>query len=150
MVSFLLTGAVTTRSFAQTEPSAREVKTTLPGLWQHVFPDGKFSNQLKFIGADGTWQNIWFLPQNGQAIVYMQGTYKISPDGLYTETIENSTLPEHNGQSTDITVQIFSKDKINMNYLWGDKSLSEDWVRVTLPILPNQGKEHPGRHHDKN
>jgi hypothetical protein len=149
LLAVILALSLSTRSFAQVEPSAREAKQYMPGLWQQVFPDGKYSTRLKNIKTDGTWENIWFMPQNGQAISYMQGTYKISPDGIYTETMEKSTMPEYNGKSTDMTIEAFDNDHIKLSFLWGDKTVTETWNRVTMPLLtqpqgdkPDKGDRH--------
>ena len=144
LAAFLAFG-LATQSFAQVEPSAREAKQYMPGLWQQVFPDGKYSTRLKNIKTDGTWENIWFMPQNGQAISYMQGTYKISPDGIYTETMEKSTMPDYIGKSTDMTIEAFDNDHIKLNFLWGDQTVSELWNRVTLLLTPQPQGDKPDK-----
>ena len=128
---------------------AEKSPLSLSGVWQMCFyrsssPDMagelRTSNSLKILSDDGKFTNIVMMPHG--AIIIGEGTYELTSDHSYTETVENNLhLPQLVGKKNVLEfkmrddgvmmIKYFLKEDINGNQI--DSWCYETWKRVSMP-----------------
>ena len=121
----------------------REIKSDLVGIWQQV---GKMSNEdgkmtiaynpvLKLIDKDGTFSTMFVFSQQTVGSITQKGTYEITNDSIYTETIREHFIHDIEGSSVTIKYHFADPEKEVLMLEFEDsrtKSLMHElWIRIS-------------------
>lgn len=123
----------------------KEPETTpLAGVWQQVVisNDGLLTTTqyvpfFKILGKEGSFCNLQIT--NGKAFYTQEGTYTVTSDSTYTESIEHSPILGFSSLKNPLKYRLEKENRILfVQWSKGGRQFTEMWVRVgrDTPFLP--------------
>lgn len=121
----------------------KEVNSDLVGIWQQVgkmgSEDGKmtiaYNPVLKIIEKDGTFSTMFVFSQQSAGSITQKGTFEITNDSIYTETIQEHFIHEIEGASVMIKYHFADVEKEVMMLEFEDirtqAMMHELWIRIS-------------------